>query len=140
MRDTYLICHFLGLAMGVGASFALLLLRLSVNKLQHADQMTLMKKSLSIAKLGSIGLLIMILSGVGLTLPQWSEGLVLKKNGLFHTKLLLVFLLSLFLGYSQVLQKKNKANFNSLPKLKTLGLVMALLNVVILITAVMVFH
>ena len=140
MRDLYLICHFLGLAMGVGSSLSLLILRLSANKLPPTEQMTLIERSMIVSKLGSFGLVLIILSGIGLTLPQWSEGLMLKKEGLFHTKLLLVFLLSLCFGYSQVLQKKSKTDFNVLSKLKVSGLSIALLNVAILIIAVVIFH
>ena len=146
MRDLYLILHFVGLALAVGSSFSMLVWRGALKHLPAAEQKTLMARARGMGKLAAMGLVLLLLSGLGLTLPQWSEGLILKKEGLFHTKLMLVFVLALLFGLSQVWQKKALSidspedGDKVLKKLKHIGLVMPLLQLVIIVIAVLTFH
>ena len=142
MRDIYLISHFIGLALGVGSNFFLLAMRLSTKSLSIEEQNKLMEKVRPATKLGSIGLLLIIISGLALLLPQWSNGLILKKDGLFHTKLTLVFILVLLFGFLQILQKRvlSSGTIKTHNKLRSITLMMALLNTAIIIIAVYIFH
>jgi uncharacterized membrane protein len=141
MYDLLLIFHFLGLALGVGTSFAMLTLGLATRGLSGEERAKFFGRATLLSKNGSIGFTLLILSGIGMLFAKGVSTVFAWGGGAFHTKLALVVVLAGCLGYSQVLVKRmrqgNQAALATLPKL---GRVMLLLGVGIVITAVLAFH
>lgn len=141
MYDFLLILHFLGLALGVGTSFAMLTLGIATKDLAGDDRVKFFQRASLLSKNGSIGLTLLILSGVGFLLARGFGTVFAWGGGAFHTKLLLVVILSGCLGYSQVLTKRmRQGDTSAMAKLPKLGRVMLLLSVGIVICAVVAFH
>jgi hypothetical protein len=66
MLDLWLILHFLGVALGVGTGFAMMTLGLSTRDMPPEDRGAFMRRASVIGLNGSIGLALLIGSGVGL--------------------------------------------------------------------------
>ncbi|MCB0639038.1 MAG: hypothetical protein KDC54_20555, partial [Lewinella sp.] len=64
MREAALIIHFIGLAMGLGTSFAFMFLGIASSKMEKNDGINFMLKAMSISRMGHIGLTLLILSGL----------------------------------------------------------------------------
>lgn len=140
MYGVLLFLHFVGLAMGVGTSFAMFTIGLSVGKMQPADRGPFYAKVSVISKNGSIGLLLLLLSGAGMLLAR--PGLFSAAGGLFHAKLAVVAVMVALVGYMQVLMRKAKREGGGpamalLPKLGRIGL---LLSLIVVALAVAAFH
>ncbi len=142
MQDTLLIIHFLGLALGVGTSFAMLRLGIATKALAPAERAGFMKHAMSLSKNGSLGLLLLILSGLGLLFTRGVSTVFASGGPAFHVKLTLVVLLSGLFGYSQVLIKRirEKQDAAAASKMPKLGQVMLLVGVGIIVSAVLAFH
>jgi len=141
MYDFLLIIHFLGLALGVGTSFAMLTLGIATRNLAGEERLKFFRTASALSKNGSVGLALLILSGLGFLLVKGPGSVFAWGGGLFHAKLTLVLILAGLFGYSQVLQKRvrqgNTALMATLPKL---GRVMLLVSICIVICAVLAFH
>jgi uncharacterized membrane protein len=142
MYDLLLILHFIGLALGVGTSFAFLALGLAAKDLAPAERLLFAKRTFVLAKNGSIGLLLLIISGVGFLLTRGVSAVFAWGGPAFHAKLTLVVLLCGFLGYSQVLMKRVRTGTDpaAAARLPLIGRVMLFLGVSIVICAVLAFH
>jgi uncharacterized membrane protein len=142
MQDGLLIIHFLGLALGLGTSFAMLRLGLALKHLAPAERAGVMKHALSLSKNGSLGLALLILSGLALLFTRGAATVFASGGGAFHAKLTLVVLLSAAVGYSQVLVKRmrEKQDQAAMGTMAKLGPVMLLLSVGAVICAVIAFH
>src|SRR5690554_7083077 len=77
MRDIMLILHFIGLAMGLGTAFAHAFLGFSASKLSKDDAIKLKSNTQILGKMGNIGLVLLLVSGVYLILPYWYSLLLL---------------------------------------------------------------
>lgn len=142
MQDALLIVHFLGLALGVGTSFAMLRLGLATKDLAPAERAGVMKHALAIAKNGALGLALLILSGV-LMLVTRGAGTVFASGGpAFHVKLALVVVLSGLVGYSQVLGKRirERQDADALRVAQKISPVILVTGVAIVVSAVIAFH
>ena len=62
MRETMLIIHFLGLAMGLGTSFAFMFLGIAGSKMDKEEGKTFALKTFSLGTMGHIGLVMLILA------------------------------------------------------------------------------
>jgi uncharacterized membrane protein len=137
-----LMTHFIGLALGVGASFALFTLRGASAELAPAERTAFSLRALSVSKNGSVGLLLLLVSGLGMFFLR-GPGAVLAAGGPpFHAKLTLVVILCGLVGYSQVLGKRAReaSGGPALSKLKTVGTAISLVGVAIIIAAVLAFQ
>jgi len=142
MYEVLLVLHFLGLALGVGTSFALLTLGLSAGDMSPEERGKFMLRASALSKNGSIGLTLLILSGLGF-LAVRGFGEVMRWGGpAFHTKLLLVVILAGLVGYSQVLIKKAKQAGGGphLAKLAKVGRIALAVSVLIVVLAVVAFQ
>ena len=141
MLDLWLILHFIGLALGVGAGLAMFRLRGAVADMPPAERGAFMMRASVLSKNSSIGLLLLIVSGIGLLMSHGVTAVMVAGGPMFHTKLTLVAILIGLFGYSQVLMKKARsgdaAAATRLPMISTL---LMLLSVSIIITAVLAFH
>ena len=141
MYEFLLITHFVGLAMGVGTSFAGMALGIASKDLPPAERAQFMQRAAAIGKNGSIGLGLLILCGLGMWYSR-GFGLVMSWGGpAFHAKLTLVVILIGLFGYMQVLQKKAREGGGAqvLAKIPKLGAAMLLLGVGIIVAAVIAF-
>ena len=140
MQDLWLILHFLGVALGVGTGFAMLTLGLSTKDMSPADRGAFMRRASMVGMNGSIGLLLLIVSGVALLLNYGLEAVRLW-GPMFHIKLTLVVILIGVFGYMQVLVKKFKSgDAAAAARLPMVSKIMLLLGVSIVIFAVLTFH
>jgi uncharacterized membrane protein len=141
MYDVLLILHFLGLALGVGTSFAMFTLGLAARGLEGDERVKFARRILLLGKNGSVGLALLILSGLGFLALRGASSVFAWGGGAFHAKLTLVVILCGLLGYSQVLVKRvRQGNTAALATLPKLGRAMLLVGVGIVICAVLAFH
>ncbi len=133
--------HFVGLALGVGASFALLTLGGAAQELSPEERTKFLLRAGAVRKNGSYGLGLLILSGLGIFILRGPAGVMQWGGGAFHLKLTLVVILIGFFGYSQVLIKKVRlaGGGPSMSKLPGLGKIMLALSLAIIASAVAAF-
>jgi uncharacterized membrane protein len=133
-----LIVHFIGLAMGLGTSFAHMFLGFAAEKMTAEEAAKFRLHTLILARMGHIGITLLIVSGIYLILPFWNT---LPENPLLITKLVLVVLLIILISLISIKTKKAKAGdpsqFKQVAPLGKMTLVTAL---VIVIVAVLIFH
>ena len=65
MYEVFLILHFLGLALGVGTSFAFFTLGISTKSMTAEQRTEFMLRVTILGKNGSIGLTLLLVSGIG---------------------------------------------------------------------------
>jgi hypothetical protein len=134
-----LIIHFIGLAMGVGTSFAFLFLGIAAAKLPPADRLKFSLQTLSVSRMGHIGLALLIISGGYLMTPYWRS---LMNVPLLMTKLALVVILAILIGIIGAYARKALTADAEmyLGKIAGLGRLTMLISLAIVILAVYVFH
>ncbi len=134
-----LITHFIGLAMGVGAGFAMLFLSKAASKMEKEEAQKFMLNSLGVLIMGKIGLTLLVLSGLVLMMPHLSHMATIP---MFHVKLTLV---AIFIGLfviGSINAKKAKASGGReiMAKAKKLGHIMLALGILIIVFAVLAFN
>jgi hypothetical protein len=137
-----LILHFIGLAMGVGTSFAAMALGISAKDLEPAERGKFMLRAgPAVAKNGSIGLALLLISGIGMWLTRGVSEVMAWGGPAFHAKLTLIVILIGLFGYMQVLQKKAREGGGPavMAKMPKVGGAMLLLGVSIIVCAVLAF-
>jgi uncharacterized membrane protein len=136
-----LFLHFIGLALGVGTSFAMARLGAAAADLPPEERKKFMLRAGVLSKNGSAGLGLLILSGVGMFVLRGPREMLAFGGGALHLKLTLVVILCGVFGYLQVVQKKvREADGGPLmAKLPKLGGIMLLLSVAIVAAAVAAF-
>ncbi len=137
-----LMLHFVGLALGVGASFASFALRRAAATLEPAERTKFVLRALSVAKNGSYGLLLSLLTGLGMLFLRGPGAVMSAGGGAFHAKLTLVVILCGVVGYSQVLGKRAReaGGGPALAKLPAVSTAILVLGVGIIIAAVIAFQ
>lgn len=106
MRDAMLIIHFIGLAMGLGTSLAHMFLGMASGKMEKAEAVKFVLHSFALSKMGHIGLTLLVVSGIYLMTPLWSN---LMSMLLLIGKLVLVLILSELIGMISAKARKAKA-------------------------------
>lgn len=134
--------HFLGLALGVGASFALFTLRRSTVGMEPAERAKFMVRALAVSKNGSYGLLLLLLSGLGQLFMRGPGATMAAGGPAFHAKLTFVVILCGLVGYSQVLGKRAReaGGGPALATLPKVSLAILGLGVAIVVCAVIAFQ
>ena len=137
-----LMIHFIGLALGVGASFALFTLRKASASLEPAERSKFMLRAAVVSKNGSYGLLLLLLSGLAMFFLGGPRAVMAAGGPAFHAKLTLVVVLCGVVGYSQALGKRARLAGGGplMAKLGTLGTVSLALSVAIVVCAVIAFQ
>ena len=136
-----LFLHFLGLALGVGTSFAVLQLGAAARDLPQDERAKFMLRAGAVGKNGGIGLGLLILSGLAMLFVRGFSEVMAWGGPAFHAKLTLVVIFIGLFGYMQtVLKKVREAGggplMARLPKLSAALLVLGLL---IMLCAVIAF-
>ena len=140
MRDTMLILHFIGLAMGLGTAFAHAFLGFASSKLSKDDAIKLKSNTQILGKMGNIGLVLLLVSGVYLILPYWNA---LHLMPLLLSKLILFVLLIVFLVIINLLERKAVKIENpelEYRRMEVIGKFALSTTLAIVVLAVMVFH
>ena len=139
MHDIMLILHFIGLAMGLGTSFGFMFLGIASGKMGKEDRIKFQLKSMALSRMGHIGLVLLIISGIALMTPYWS---ILPSSPVLIAKLVLVLVLAALIGIITSIGKKaqqgdSEAHFR---KIEPLGKIALLTGVMIVVLAVYFFH
>src|SRR3954471_8187859 len=137
-----LMTHFVGLALGIGASFAAFTLRRAAAELEPAERTKFALRALAVSKNGSIGLTLLLLSGLGMFFMRGPGAVMAAGGPAFHAKLTLVVILCGVVGYSQALGKRAReaGGGPALAKLPAVSTASLLLSVAIVIAAVLAFQ
>lgn len=138
MREFMLIIHFVGLAMGLGTSFAMLFIGIASNRMEAGKGREFLLNALVISRMGQIGLVLLLLSGGYLMTPYWS---VLPEQPLLAAKLILFLILGALIGILSGKARKARAgDAEQLKGMPMLGRLALLVGLGALILAVFVFH
>lgn len=139
MREIMLILHFIGLAMGLGTSFAHMFLGIAASKMDAAEAGRFRLQTLVLGMMGHIGLGLLIVSGIVLMTPYWS---LLPSSPLLIAKLVLVLVLGALVGMIGARGKKALRGDTEthLRAIAPLGKAALLTAIVIVVLAVYVFH
>ena len=140
MRDAALIIHFIGLAMGLGTSFAFMFLGIASSKMEQKEAGKFMTNALVLSKMGNWGLVLLFLSGGYLATDLWAN---IFADTLFLTKMILFLALGALLGIISSNAKKAKAADDPNPiiqKIAGIGRFTMLIGLAIVIIAVLRFH
>jgi uncharacterized membrane protein len=138
---TLLFLHFIGLALGVGTSFAIARLGAASADMPPEERKKFMLRAGILSKNGSAGLGLLILSGVGMFVLRGPKEMLAFGGGALHLKLTLVVILCGVFGYLQTVQKKVRQAEGGplMAKLPKLGGIMLLLSIAIVAAAVAAF-
>ena len=139
MRETMLILHFIGLAMGLGTSFAHAFLGKTISKLEPTEAAKFRLKIKGLSQMGHIGILLLLISGVYLIIPYWPA---ITSFPLLIIKLFFVFvLIILILAIGQAARKNYTNNTGgNLKRIELKGKLALIISIVIVILAVNIFH
>jgi uncharacterized membrane protein len=139
MRDVLLVIHFVGLAMGLGTAFAHAFLGTITSTMSAPDATRFRLNSLVLSKMGNVGIILLIGSGLGLMRNYWQ---ILPSSPLLILKLTLVIILAIIIAIINSLGKKaQKGNpEEQLKKMQSLGKITMVLGLAIVIVAVTFFH
>ena len=108
MYAALLFFHFVGIALGVGTGFAFLRLGGVIRSLPPGERFSFFERVSVLGKNGSIGLALLILTGLGMMALRGFADTMAWGGGALHAKLGLVVLLSGAVGYQQVVTKRVK--------------------------------
>lgn len=139
MREIMLILHFIGLAMGLGTSFAHLFLNIAASKTEAVEARKLNLHAFALNRMGHIGLTLLIVTGGYLMTPYWGT---LMSTPTLMAKLLLVLVLAALVGMISAKARKAKQGDADahLRKIEPLGNISMLVALIIVILAVYTFH
>lgn len=142
MYTGLLFFHFIGLALGVGTGFATLVLGLATRDLSPTDRAAFMLRASAVGKNGSIGLALLIVTGVGMMVMRGVPETLAWGGGAFHAKLGLVVLFSLLFGVLQslVAKAKREGGGPALMKIPRVSRVLLAISLAIVACAVVAFH
>lgn len=138
MRTAMLIVHFLGLVMGLGASFGFMFLRIAGSKMEKEERKKFALNSFAMSTMGQIGLTMLIISGLYMITPFWGS---LAAMPMLIAKLVLVLTLTVSVSLSAVYSNRAKKGDTeaNLKKIAALGKVSVLSGFAIVVLAVLIF-
>ena len=141
MYELLLFLHFVGLAMGVGTGFANLALGIAMKDVPPEERAKVALRNLVLSKNGSIGLLLLLVSGIGMTLMRGVGATFAWGGPAFHAKLTLVVIFIGVFGYMQMLTARVRRENGgpTLAKLPVVGRIIFFLGLSIVAAAVIAF-
>ncbi len=142
MFSALLFLHFVGLALGLGTGFAFMRLGAALRTVPAAERTTTYLRVMSIGHNGSVGLVLLIASGLGMMSMRGFGATLVWGGGFFHAKLGLVVLLCGALGYQQTLTKRVRVEQGgpAMEQLPKVGALLLVLSLFIVGFAVAAFH
>lgn len=134
-----LILHFIGLAMGLGTSFAHAFLGKAMSKLEPSEAKKFRHQLMALSSMGTIGIILLVVSGIYLIIPYRS---IILTNTLLLTKLILVVILIVLIALiGRDAKKASKEDIEGNAKrVGYMGKLTLLISITIVIVAVLVFH
>ena len=134
-----LILHLLGLAMGLGTSFAHGFFGNMLSKLTPEEAAKFRNQTKGLSLMGTVGTLLLLVSGIYLIIPFWpvilTLPLLIAKLVLFVILVVLILLINR--GARNNYQNQNVAN---LKRIELMGKISMVIGVAIVILAVNVFQ
>ena len=139
MKEVMLILHFIGLTMGLGTSLAFMFLGIASSKMEKEKALKFQLDTLPLSRMGHIGLILLVVSGLFLMTPHWDS---LLEMPLLITKFVLVLVLVALIGIIGSTANKAKRGDAEihLKKIAMLGKFALLTALTIVVLAVVVFH
>jgi hypothetical protein len=136
-----LVLHFLGLAMGLSTSFGNIVIAGLINKAAPAERPVLVRFPPAMSRVGSIGLTLLWLTGLGMILTKWGGfGNVVNMPWTFHAKLTLVAILTGVIGYLHAIQPRiESGDAAAFARAQAFGKVAFALAVAVVVLAVISF-
>jgi uncharacterized membrane protein len=137
-----LFLHFIGLALGVGAAFAMFRLTGAARELPTEEGTRFLLRAGVLSKNASSGFALLVLSGIGMMLVRGPAAVFAMGGGAFHLKLTLIVIMTFVFGYSQALGKKAREGGSESvqAKLATVRVVVLALAIGIVASAVAAFR
>lgn len=134
-----LIIHFLGLGMGLGTSFANMFFGIAGAKMEPGEAGKFRLSSIVLSKMGQLGLLLLLVSGIFLMTPYWQT---LPSSPLLIAKLLLVTALItlVVLIHRAGARAKTGDAEAQFKKIQPMGKIALLTSLLIVFLAVLFFH
>ncbi|MEO9022892.1 MAG: hypothetical protein ABI237_10770 [Ginsengibacter sp.] len=139
MRDTMLMLHFIGLAMGLGTSFAHAFLGKTISKMERSEAKKFKHQIMALSQMGYVGIFLLITSGIYLIVPYWSA---ITTYPLLIIKLILVFILVfliVLIGKGARKDYKSDTEENS-KRIGLMGKFTLIIGITIIILAINIFH
>jgi uncharacterized membrane protein len=142
MYDFLLFIHFVGLALALGAGFANFTLGIATSDMPMEERKSFMLRAMALMKNGSVGLLFLIASGLGMLFMRGVAATFQTAGGAFHGKLTLVVVMIGLFGYMQVLGKRVREAQGGpdMAKMPKVGRLMLATGVAVTLLAVLAFH
>lgn len=139
MRDAMLMIHFIGLAMGLGTSFAHAFLGKTISKLERSEAAKFRHQIKALSHMGTIGTILLLVSGIYLLIPFWS---VITTLPLLILKLVLFLILVVLILLINQGAKKNfeRHSEGNLKRIELMGKFAMIIGITIVILAVNIFH
>lgn len=137
MRETLLILHFIGLAMGLGTSFAFMFLGIAASKMEKSEAANFTPKTFVLSRMGHTGITLLVITGLFLMTPFWPT---LGSSPLLIAKLILVLVLGALLGMiGSTMKKVQNGEFQHVMKLALYGRLAMITSLAIVVLAVIHF-
>ena len=143
MYDLLLFLHFVGIALGVGTGFAFLALGIGTKDMAIPDRGAFMLRAFILSRNGSIGVVLLILTGTGMVMIRGGFAAVAAQAGMaFNIKLALVLVLIGLIGYMESMVKKAKRDKGGpvMLKIAKTGPFILLTALAVVVCAVLSFH
>ena len=139
MRETMLILHFIGLAMGLGTGFVHAFLGKTLSKMDRNEAEKFRLQIKGVSQMGKVGTILLLVSGIYLLLPFWP---VLTSLPLLILKLVLFLILVILIMLINYDVKRNYKNDteNNLKRIELMGKLTLVIGILIVIIAVTIFH
>jgi uncharacterized membrane protein len=140
MREIMLMLHFIGLAMGVGTSFVMMMIGRIASKMAPEDRAKFGLNILVLRRLGQTGLALLIITGLYLMTPFWKT---LEHMPYMIAKLILVVILVVVVTIIDLNARKVVKGIDpgvNMQKNARIGPLGLLLGLTIIIMAVLSFH
>ena len=134
-----LILHLIGLAMGLGTSFAHAFLANTLSKLEPSEAAKFRTHSKGLSQMGTVGTVLLLVSGIYLLIPFWP---VITTLPLLVLKLVLFVILVVLIFFINQGARNNYHNQNeeNLKRIELMGKFAMVIGVTIVILAVNVFE
>jgi uncharacterized membrane protein len=132
--------HFLGLAMGIGTGIGHMFLGMAARKMEKSEALKFTMNTFALSKMGTIGISLLIISGLYLITPYWSH---LASFPYLIAKLSLVLLLVVLLIIIGITSGKARKSENPLPylmRIRKISPFTLLISILIVIMAVLTFQ
>ena len=134
-----LILHLIGLAMGLGTSFAHAFLANTLSKLEPREAAKFRTHSKGLSQMGTVGTVLLLVSGIYLLIPFWP---VITTLPLLILKLVLFVILVVLIFFINQGARNNYHNQDegNLKRIELMGKFAMVIGVTIVILAVNVFE